>query len=201
VAQASIRISSPLTVEPRITLPAWADTLVVLDGTRIGFRPVDPEDRDGLAVLFERMSPQSRYRRYLSPKPSLSPREVTFLTDVDHIRHEALAAVDQRDRSIVGLGRYVVYREPPTVADLAIEVVDDLQGMGIGGALVRRVITRARQNAIASLTATVLWENRPARALLRRNDFQARVSRGSTIEMERTLTRSGLPPRGLEPHC
>jgi hypothetical protein len=63
------------------------------------------------------------------------------------------------------------------------------------------VITRACQNAIASLTATVLWENRPARALLRRNEFHARGSRGSEIEMERTLTRSGSPPRVLERQC
>src|SRR5207302_4711683 len=84
-----------------ITLPAWSDTLVLADATRIGFRPVGPEDRDGLADLFERMSPQSRYRRYLSPKPSLSPRELSFLTEVDHVRHEALAAVDQRDGSLV----------------------------------------------------------------------------------------------------
>src|SRR5205085_9487546 len=66
-----------------ITPPAWSDTLVLVDGTRIGFRAVDRDDRDGLALLFARMSAQSRYRRYLSPKPELSPRELAFLTDVD----------------------------------------------------------------------------------------------------------------------
>jgi hypothetical protein len=105
-----------------ITPPAWSDTLVLVDGTRIGFRPVDRDDRNGLALLFTRMSPQSRYRRYLSPKPELSPRELTFLTEVDHVNHEALAAVDQGDGSLVGAGRYVVYRDHPKVADLALEV-------------------------------------------------------------------------------
>jgi len=174
-----------------ITRPLWSDTLVLVDGTRIGFRPLDREDREGLSLLFERMSPQSRYRRYLSPKPELSSRELTFLTDVDHVTHEALAAVDQRDGSLVGTGRYVVYRENPRVADMALEVVDDLQGKGIGGALGRRVVTRARQNGIDSLTAMLMWENRPARALLGRLDFHARGSRGREIEMGRALTPVG----------
>jgi RimJ/RimL family protein N-acetyltransferase len=178
-----------------ITPPAWADTLVLSDGRRIGFRPVTGDDRDGFALMFERMSPESRYRRYLSPKPHLSPPELTFLTDVDHVRHEALAAIDQRHGSIVGVGRYVVYRDQPRVAELALEVVDDLQGMGIGGALSRRVITQARRNAVTCLTATLLWENRPARALLRRLEFHARGSRGTELEMELALRRSGSRPR------
>jgi RimJ/RimL family protein N-acetyltransferase len=201
MARASLDISPPRFAEPRITPPAWADTLVLLDGTRIGFRPVTRDDRDGLALLFARMSPQSRYRRYLSPKPSLSPRELTFLTDVDHVRHGAVAAIDQYDRSLVGVGRYVVYEDEPRVADLAVEVADDLQGMGIGSALARRVITRARQNGVARLTATLLWENRPARALLRRLDFQARESRGTEIELELALMIAESPPRALEQRC
>lgn len=171
-----------------ITPPAWSDTLVLVDGTRIGFRHVDRDDREGFALLFARMSPESRYRRYLSPKPELSPRELTFLTHVDHVNHEALAAVDQGDGSMVGAGRYVVYRNDPKIAEMALEVVDDLHGMGIGGALGRRLMTRARQNGIESLTATLLWENRPARALLGRLGFHARGSRGTEIVMERLLT-------------
>ena len=78
------------------------DTLVLGDGTRLALRPLGSEDRDGVAALFARLSPESRYRRFLSPKRELTPRELAFLTDIDHIHHEAIAAVDQRDGSIVG---------------------------------------------------------------------------------------------------
>ncbi len=61
----------------------------------------------GVAALFDRMSAASRCRRYLTSKEQLSPRELRLLTDVDHVRHEAVAAVDTRDGSIVAIARYV----------------------------------------------------------------------------------------------
>ena len=45
-----------------------ADELVLGDGTRLVLRPVNPNDRDGVAALFARLSPESRRRRFLSPK-------------------------------------------------------------------------------------------------------------------------------------
>jgi RimJ/RimL family protein N-acetyltransferase len=95
----------------------------------------------------------------------LTPRELTFLTDIDHIHHEAFAAVDQRDASIVGIGPYVHIADRPKVAELGIEVADELQRMGIGTALARLTAQRARANGFALLTATTLWENRPGRAV------------------------------------
>ena len=70
---------------------------------------------------------------------------------------------------------------------VAVEVADELQGMGIGTALARRVVRRARANGFALLTATALWENRPARALLRRLGFHARGSTGGVIDLELEL--------------
>ncbi len=68
-------------------------------------RAIGPDDRDRLAGLFARLSPQSRYRRFLSPKSELNPGERSYFTDVDDIHHVAVAAVDQRDGSIVGVGQ------------------------------------------------------------------------------------------------
>jgi ribosomal protein S18 acetylase RimI-like enzyme len=137
--------------------------------------------------MFARLSFESRRRRFLSAKPALTPRELVYLTDIDHVGHEAIAAVDQRDGSLVGVARYVRVADRVEVADMAIEVVDELQNMGIGTELARRVVERARVNGFALLTATTLWENRPARALLRRLQFHARASHGSEIDLELKL--------------
>jgi hypothetical protein len=57
-------------------------------------------------------------------------------------------------------------------------------------------VGRARANGFALLTATTLWENRPARALLRRLEFRARASHGNVIELELELDpASGQPER------
>jgi RimJ/RimL family protein N-acetyltransferase len=153
----------------------------------IQFRPLSPDDCAGLAALFARLSPESRHRRFLSPKPDLTRRELTYLTDIDHIHHEAIAAVDRRDGSIVGVGRYVYEADRPGVAEVAVEVADELHGMGIGTALARHTVRRARANGFALLTATTLWANRPARALLRRLGFHARASHDAVIEFELEL--------------
>jgi RimJ/RimL family protein N-acetyltransferase len=179
---------------PCAACAAAAASLVLADGARISLRQVGAEDRDGLAALFARLSPQSRYRRFLSPKPELTPRELTYFTDIDHVNHEAIAAVDQRDDSIVGVARYV--RDPgrADVAELAIEVADAFQRMGIGTALAGLTIQHAHANGLTSLTATTLWENHAARRLLRHHGFRARQSRGGEIEHE--LKPGVQPPRG-----
>jgi RimJ/RimL family protein N-acetyltransferase len=161
--------------------------LALADGTRLRLRPLGSDDRDGVAALFARLSPESRYRRFLSPKRELTPRELARLTDIDHLHHEAFAAIDQRDDSIVGVGRYVHIADRPGVADLAVEVTDELQNMGIGTALARHTVQRARDNGFALLTATTLSENRPARALLRRLKFRTHARHGSQIELELKL--------------
>jgi RimJ/RimL family protein N-acetyltransferase len=166
-----------------ISPAAAGDMLVLANGTELRFRPISPDDQDGLARFFERLSPESRRRRFLSPKPDLTAKELRYLTDIDHVGHEAIAAVDERDGSLVGVGRYARFTDRSGVADVAVAVVDELQRMGIGTELGTRIVGRARANGFTRLTATTLWENRPARALLRRLRFRAVVSRGAEIEL------------------
>lgn len=168
-----------------------ARTLVLANGRRLSIRPLQADDVERVAALYARLGPESRRRRFLSPKPELAPRELAYLVDVDHARREAFAAVDGRDGSIVGVGRYAQDSGRPAVADVAVEVADDVQGMGIGTALMRRVIQSAAARGFAAVTATTLWENQPARALLRSLGFRACRSRGPEIELALTLTSEG----------
>jgi RimJ/RimL family protein N-acetyltransferase len=160
---------------------------------RLAFRSVGPTDRAGIIELFHTLTPESRRRRYLGPKHELTPRELSYFTDIDHVSHEAIAAVDLRDGSIVGVGRYVYVRNRAGVAELAIEVADALQNMGIGTALARAAMLRARKNGFTVLTATTLWDNRAARALLKRLGFRATASHGSELEHELALPAACYP--------
>jgi RimJ/RimL family protein N-acetyltransferase len=175
----------------RASCAAETDSLVLADGRRLGLRAIGPDDRDGLLRLFARLSPESRHRRFLSPKPRLTARELTYLTDIDHVDHEALAAIDQRDGSIVGIARYVRFAGRSGVADVACAVADEVQNMGVGTALAERMVRRARANGFTLLTATTRWENRPARALLRRLQFRVLASDGGEIDFALALQPAG----------
>jgi RimJ/RimL family protein N-acetyltransferase len=110
------------------------------------------------------------------------------LLDIDHVHHDALAAVDETDGSFVAAARYVQLPDQPDVADVAIEVADDLHRQGIGTALAIRTLERARANGITRVTAITLHDNARARALLRHLHFRPRSGRGHEIEFELELT-------------
>ena len=169
-----------------------ADPLLLADGRRLKIRPIEREDRDRLGRLFVRLTPESRYRRFFSPKPELTERELAYLVDIDHVHHEALAAVDESDGSFVAAARYVQRPDQPHTAEVAIEVADDAQRQGIGTELAIQTLQRARANGFKRATATTLHENRPARALLRASALPSTVTRPPR---DRVRTRTDARPR------
>jgi RimJ/RimL family protein N-acetyltransferase len=183
---------------------AAAQAVAIAASPRIETRPLRPDDRVGLAQLFERLSPESRYRRFFELKRELKPRELDWLTVVDHVDHEAIVAVDQRDGSLVGVSRYVRDKDRPTSAELAIAVVDDRQRCGIGTVLVKEIVRRATANGLEQLTAVALGDNRPVHALLRRLGFQVVGRSGREVELSLPLDRPdgivvALNPRPASP--
>jgi RimJ/RimL family protein N-acetyltransferase len=129
-------------------------------------RPIEPGDKDALAAAFERLSPESRYRRFLAPQDRLTTAQLRYLTDVDHRDHEALVAVDTGTGDGVGVARYVRDRVRPDSAEVAVAVADAWQGKGIGTELLHRLADRARQEGIERFTALVLADNDAIRHLL-----------------------------------
>jgi RimJ/RimL family protein N-acetyltransferase len=162
---------------------------VTVHGIAVDVRPLTGADRDRLATAFARMSERSRCRRFLGPKPRLSAAELTYLTEIDHRRHEALAAIDPDDGGIVGVARYAADSAEAGAADLALFVVDARQGQGIGTMLGERLVRRADENGIARLTATTFAHNRPARAVMRRLGFSAIGIGADVVEYERRRSR------------
>ena len=149
-------------------------------------RPIDSRDRDAFSAWFGRLSDESRRRRFHGPKPRLSDRELTYLTEVDHVSHTALVAVDASGQ-LIGDARYATARPGDRIADFAVTVADDWQGRGVGTRLAARVIDAARANGMTRLTAMTLWDNTAAIALLRRLGFLRAGYDGDALEYELAL--------------
>jgi GNAT superfamily N-acetyltransferase len=139
-------------------------TVALRDGSRVRIRPIEPADREGLAEGFARLSPDSRYRRFLVPKPQLTEQDLDRFTRLDHHDHEALVAIDVETGTGVAVARYV--RTGPARAEPAVAVADDWQGRGLGTVLLDALTDRARQEGVTAFRATVLATNAPALALL-----------------------------------
>lgn len=140
------------------------------DGTRVHVREVRPSDRPTLERGFQRLSETSRLFRFLGPRGPLTEEELRYLTDVDGVDHFALGAVT-RDRegveSGVAIARFVRLADDPATADLAITVLDEYQGRGVGTFLLGRLIAAARSRGIHAFCCDVHPENEPAKRLVR----------------------------------
>jgi RimJ/RimL family protein N-acetyltransferase len=131
-------------------------------------RQVHSADAPLLADGFARLSARSRQLRFLTPKKELSPAELRYFTDVDHHDHEALGALDDADGRGVGIARYVRDADDPRAAEIAVTVIDDWQGRGLGTELVAQLSERARSEGIRRFTALVATDNPAMAGLLRK---------------------------------
>jgi len=121
------------------------------DGTRVRLRPILPEDKAVLVEGFRRLSPESRYRRFMAPIQELTDDELRYLTEIDYVDHFAWLALDleQPGHPGIGVGRYVRIPEEPDVAEAAVTVVDDYyQGRGVGTLLLEALGAVALENGI-----------------------------------------------------
>lgn len=173
---------------PRRAAPGPAGMQAVLrDGSRVLIRPVQSVDAPLLADGFARLSASSRWMRFLTPKKELSPAELRFLTDLDHHDHEALGALDHRDGRGVGVARYVRQADDPWGADVAVTIVDEWQGRGLGTELLARLSDRAREENIRRFTALVAAENAAVGGLLRNACARLVGRESNTLEYEISL--------------
>jgi GNAT superfamily N-acetyltransferase len=156
-------------------------------GGPLRLRPLRADDGNRLCGLYARLSPESLYRRFLSPMPRPRPDLLPRLLDVDHRDGEAIAALEGDD--IVAVARYL---RPPgaDVAEVALVVADAWQRRGLGRLLMRRLGRLARRRGIRAFVGTIAGENQAAMLLVHSSaeDVSARWASG---EMEFEIPLGG----------
>jgi GNAT superfamily N-acetyltransferase len=168
----------------------WEERL--RDGQSIVVRPIGPGDRETLAAGMRELSPESRYRRFLSPTEELSQAELSYLTEVDHHDHEALLAEERGTGAGIGVARFIRL-EDPQVAEIALAVTDAWQGRGVGTILLQRLTDRAREEGIARFSAEVLAENATMLHMVRElGSVQQTDSRHGAVQVEVELPEEGV---------
>ena len=147
----------------------YREKVVLEDGTRARLRLIRPDDKQLMLDAWERLSPESRYRRFFAAKASLTDAELRYLTEVNNVNHVAIGATRRR-RGVVealGVARFIRLADRPTVADAAVTVVNDAQGKGLGRILLSRLIAAGRERGIERFSCDVLADNDGMRGLIR----------------------------------
>ena len=149
-----------------MSIPSRRRRITLRDGARVMLRPIAPEDKPLLAAVFERLSEESRYRRFFTTKDELSTAELDYFVDVDHTNHEAIIAIATSSGEALGVARYIRSPDDPEIAEVAVTVADDWQRRGLGRALLSRLTYRARREGVRRFSALVQSDNQASLELL-----------------------------------
>jgi GNAT superfamily N-acetyltransferase len=156
------------------------------DGTPVLLRPVSPADAPRLQAGLAVLSPDSRYFRFFGPVARLSDAQLEYFTHVDQRHHLAWLALDPAtpEQRGLGIGRWVRQPEEPDVAELALTVIDAVQGRGLGTLLLAVLYRLAREQGVHRLRGVTLPENHRVTAWFQRLGAGAPHYHGGLAEFE-----------------
>ncbi len=124
----------------------WHETLG--DGSRVLIRPIRKEDAELERAFIERLSPQSRWYRFLG-QMKVSDDMLKQLTDIDYESEVAFVALrhDGGEKKEIGVSRFCISTDGSS-CECAVVVSDEWQGKGLGHLLMRLLIDVARRRGI-----------------------------------------------------
>lgn len=149
----------------------WEADVVLSDGGTAHLRPIRTGDGELLRDFHARLSPESIYYRFFSPRPHLSDRDVEHFTTVDHDRRVALIATIGEE--MVAVVRYDLLPDRTETAEVAFLVEDAHQGRGLGPVLLEHIAAAARERGVRRFVASVLPDNRRMTRVFREAGYRA----------------------------
>ena len=141
----------------------WREKL--RDGREVLIRPIGKDDAALERAFIERLSPESRYHRFLG-RYRISDEMIRRFTDVDFRRDMAFVALREEGgkQTEIGVCRFCTSDEGES-CECAVTVSDEYQGKGLGTLLMRHLIEVARERGIKRMVAIELAENIAMHAL------------------------------------
>jgi RimJ/RimL family protein N-acetyltransferase len=127
----------------------------------VTIRPWQKGDFELLSAAAPRLSQRTLWLRFWGALPALPDAYLRSTQQRWPRWWDAVAALDGAD--LVGWAEYGRYPDAPQTADVAVCVVDDEQGHGIGTELLTALIDRARCAGLVSVHADIAPYNEQAR--------------------------------------
>ncbi|MDD5285292.1 MAG: GNAT family N-acetyltransferase [Desulfuromonadaceae bacterium] len=160
--------------------------LLLKNGREVFIRPILPSDGHLLVELFNKMSPRSRYLRFMTNLRELPEELLHNLTHLDYYNGFALACLVEEDGkdAIIAVGRYSLDPDE-NIADLALAVRDDWQQQGIGKTLLLNIISIGKEHGISRFGSVMDPQNHIMKQTLLELGYQVRYFfRGGSYQVE-----------------
>jgi acetyltransferase len=138
----------------------YEEWITLKNGYRVFLRPIKPTDGPLILDIFQKLSPQTIYFRFLTNLDKLQPELLEHLVKIDYQTHFTLVAVIEKNgiESIIGTCRYITATKTDH-AELTVVLRDDWQRRGLGRIMASRIVNIARSKGIASIEISFDYRN------------------------------------------
>jgi acetyltransferase len=171
----------------------YVNEWIMKDGEKVLIRPIRPEDEPLIVDFHQKLSERSVYMRYFQPL-KLSQRtaheRLTRICFIDYDRELALVVerkTPEGNREIVSVSR-MSKLHGRSEAELAVIVRDEFQAKGLGTELYRQMISIARIEKLAKVSAVMLGDNHEMRSMVQKLGFKVKTDlQENLVEAELAL--------------
>lgn len=147
---------------PRLAIrpyPMGWEEVVPVGDVHYRMRPIRPADAGLYPDFLDKVSPEHLRLRFLTPMKTISGELLVRLSQLDYDRDIAFVALDEASGKLCGISRFAADPDHET-AEFGVLVRSDLQGQGLGRALMLKLIAYARAEGLRRLSGRILRENR-----------------------------------------
>lgn len=137
-----------------------------MDAQRPQIRPVRCDDAAAIAAFYARLTPESRYSRFLGTCRSISDLQAGRFARADERGASGWLALDGEGTVIGHLCLEPLDPPREQVEEIAVAVAEQWRGRRLGHALVDAAIASGRRRGVRAFEATMLTGNQPIHALL-----------------------------------
>lgn len=138
--------------------PSDWEKQIALAGQVYHVRPIKPADAALYPDFLAKTSSTDIRFRFLSSRKHFQDQMLVRLTQVDYEREIAFVALDKQSGALAGIAR--LYADPDhEVAEYGLLVRTDLQGHGLGWALLAHLRDYAAADGLQRIEGLVLWDN------------------------------------------
>ena len=151
------------------------------DHKTLTLRPVRGEDEPALKRFHEVLSAESLRYRFFTARRHFRHSELARFAQIDYQQEMAFVATDDASQ-ILGVVR--TWTDADRVqSEFSLLVAGDAQGIGLGSALMQKMIAYCKQQGVMEMMGTILTDNGLMLQLAKKLGFTVRRSDDDTVEV------------------
>ncbi len=171
----------------------WESEVTPRGGAACRVRPIRPEDAKLYEAFLHRVTREALRLRFFATIGAITPAFVSRMTQIDYARVMALLALDHETGDILGVVRLHA-DSAHEAGEFAILVRSDLEGHGVGWALMQKILAFARAEGLQRVDGVVLRENVAMLKMCEELGFKSSPQAGAGDVVDVSLNLTGTAP-------